>query len=308
MRQLLIAILLIIGGTQLSAQGMKEKVIKGTVSHLGTRLVNAEVSSVENDALVRTDTEGNYQIKAVPGDLISFSYPGMRTMEIVVEDVTSILNIKMNADVNQLEEVVVEKTAIKSQRQLQAEYATNKNLINTAFGILDKEISNFSVQILDTKEIPLGGIDFISALQYRVPGIRVERFPATFFNPTVYLRGSSVGFFPAIYDVDGLILEETPTFIPIENIDRIAVLSGLGLVTKYGGRANGGVIVINTKGANYFSKAGADKPFDQARLRNNVFSGNTLSAKGSERNKPVYLQKLNASSTEQEAINLYREQ
>ena len=117
-----------------------------------------------------------------------------------------------------------------------------------------------------------------------------------------------MGFFPAIFDVDGLILQDTPTFIPIENIERIAVLSGLGLVTKYGGRANGGVIVINTKGANYFSKSGSDKPFDQAKLRNNVFSGNALGVASLERNKPMYLQKLNASPTEQEAINLYREQ
>ena len=170
MRQLLITILLLIGGTTLSAQGMKEKVIKGTVTHMGTKLVNANVSSDQKDTSVKTDANGKYEIKTIPGDLISFSYPGMRTMEIVVEDVTSVLNIKLNPDVNQLEEVVVEKTVIKSQQQLQAEYASNKNLINTAFGILDKEISNFSVQILDTKQMPLGGIDFLSALQYRVPG------------------------------------------------------------------------------------------------------------------------------------------
>ena len=42
-----------------------------------------------------------------------------------------------------LDEVVVEKTKIKSQQQLRMEYGSNKNLIQTAFGILDKEHYKF---------------------------------------------------------------------------------------------------------------------------------------------------------------------
>ena len=106
----------------------------------------------------------------------------------------------------------LKKRKIKSQKQLRMEYNSNKNLINTAFGILDKEITNFAVRIIDKSQFLYGGIDLASAIQYRAPGIRVDR-SGDFYKPVIYLRGSALGFFPAIYDVDGLILTEFPDFV-----------------------------------------------------------------------------------------------
>ncbi len=309
MKRLLTLVLMLAITVPLASQEKKVTIIKGKVTHMGEPLANATITSDTFEEEIKTDTKGYYTIETREGDMIKFSYPGMRDMEIIVEDVTAILNIKMNSAVNQLNEVVVEKTKIKSQAQLRKEYNSNKNLINTAFGILDKDITNFSVQIVEGKDIPFGGIDFVSAIRYRFAGVRVERPANDPLNPLVYLRGAvGVGFQPAIYDVDGLILTETPTFVQVENIERIAILRGLGLVAKYGGQANGGVIVINTKGANSFADPMTGGPYDQARLRNNIFEGDALATGEVSKNAPGYLLELREAKTEQEAINLYRKQ
>ncbi|NNJ89730.1 MAG: hypothetical protein HKP53_10030 [Eudoraea sp.] len=283
------------------------RTIRGKVTNMEFPLINAEVRSEKSGETVKTDSEGKYQLETSEGDLVTFSYPGHADMEILVEDVSSVLNIKLNTAVNVLDEVVLEKTKIKSQKQLRMEYNSNKNLINTAFGILDKEITNFAVRIIDKSEFLFGGIDLASAIQYRAAGIRVDR-SGDFYKPTIYLRGSALGMFPAIYDVDGLILTEFPDFINIENVERIAILSGLGLGIKYGGQANGGIIVINTKGANTFREPLTGGPYDRALLRNNIYEGTAISKQQADKNNPEYLKALYASSSEKEAIALYETQ
>ncbi|MEZ2414117.1 hypothetical protein ACA086_04080 [Muriicola sp. E247] len=285
----------------------KQLTIRGKVSNMDTPLVNAEVSSEKSGETVKTDINGKYELNTSAGDLVTFTYPGLSDMEIVVEDVSSVLNISLNTAVNVLDEVVVEKTKIKSQAQLRKEYNSNKNLINTAFGILDKEITNFSVRIIDKSEFLFGGIDLASAIQYRAAGIRVDR-SVDFYKPTIYLRGSALGMFPAIYDVDGLILTEFPDFVNIENVERIAILSGLGLGIKYGGQGNGGIIVINTKGGNTYRDPRTGGPYDQALLRNNIYEGNALSKEQASKNVPTYLKELYATTSEREAVDLYKEQ
>lgn len=302
----ILTFLLFIGSLSLAQE--KVNTIKGKVSYLETPLVNAKVAVQETDQSVKTDLNGSYEIVATPGQILTFSYPSMRSVEILVEDVTRILNVELNPEINQLDEVTVEKTVIKSQQQLRGEYSTNKNLINTAFGILDRDITSFAVRILEGKELSSIAIDLASAISYKFPGIRFDRPMSDPTKVTIYLRGAGVGFFPAIYDVDGLIMREYPYFLQVENIERIAIISGLGAVTKYGGAANGGVIVINTKGANYFPEPGTANPYDQAKLRNNKYDNAALSAADLKANRPSYLNKLLGSETENEAKQVYQEQ
>ncbi|NNE01532.1 MAG: hypothetical protein HKN52_00070 [Eudoraea sp.] len=307
MKQLLTLLIILLYSANSYTQE-KAITLKGKVTHLDMAIANVEIQSQKTGNSGTTNSDGNYTIETVPGDLVTFSYPGLRDMEIVVEDVTSYLNIEMNAAVNQLDEVVIEKTRIKSQNQLRGEYKTNKNLINTAFGILDKDITSFAVRIIEQSQMLLGGIDLASAIQYRVPGIRVERFAETFSKPTIYLRGGGLGFFPAIYDVDGVILQDFPDFVTVENVERIAILSGLGLVTKYGGKANGGVIVINTKTGNTYRDPNTGGPYDQAQLRNNIYEGNAINKEQVNKSRPAYLTTLYEAPSEKEAIGIYKEQ
>jgi tetratricopeptide (TPR) repeat protein len=281
--------------------------IKGKVTYLETPLVNAEVSVSNSDEIIKTSTNGYYELQALPGQIISYSYPSMRTMEIVVEDVTRILNIELAPEVNQLDEVIVEKTVIKSQKQMREEYALNKNLINSAFGFLDKETTNFAMRIVEGNDINLIGLDIAAALQYRIPGIKVERLPGATFDPVIYLRNGVLGQMPAIYDIDGMVTTTFPNFLQVENIERIAVLSGLGAVVKYGGLGNGGVIIINTKGANFYNN-NSQIPNDLARLKGNIYDESAVSSKNLTGDKPSYLTLILNSETEAAAKLVYKDQ
>ncbi len=307
MKQIIFSLLLFLITVNTQAQE-KQLTIRGKVTSMDTPLINAEVQSDRTGEVVKTDVKGMYQLQTSPGDLITFSYPGLADIEIVVEDVTSVLNIKMNARVTVLDEVVVKKTRIKSQKQLRMEYNSNKNLIQTAFGMLDKEAVNFSMRMIDKSQLIYGGIDLASALQYRFAGIRVERFAEKFTKPTIYLRTNGIGLYPAIYDVDGLILTEFPDFVMVENVERIAILSGLGITGRYGQVGNGGVIVINTKGANTYRDPRTGGPYDQALLRNNIYEGSAISKQQADKNVPGYLKDLYAATSEKEAIKLYETQ
>ncbi len=282
----------------------QEKQIKGFINDGKNPLADVEVKIKNETSGTFTDVDGTYKIFANEGDVLVFSYTGMGTQEIMVEDVTKVLNISMFPDVKELAEVVVEKTRIKSQTELSQAYATNENLIQTAFGILDKDITSFAVRIITKDQLNLAGVDLASVLQNKFPGIRVDRSGSDPLSPTIFLRGGGIGFFPAIYDVDGLVLTEIPDFIRPENIERVAILSGLGLVTKYGGKANGGVIVINTKGANYYRSATGEYT-DQALLRNNTYVNDIADATSLNKSKPTYLQSLEASTNFNAAKDSY---
>ncbi|MDC0008085.1 carboxypeptidase-like regulatory domain-containing protein [bacterium] len=286
------------------------KVIKGKVLYLNEPLANAEVSIAGSNEIIKTKVDGNYQIKANPGDILVFSYPSMRHMEIVVEDVTKILNLEMAPEVNNLDEVVVRKTVIKSQKQLQYEYATNKNLINTAFGILDKDAASYAIRIIESKNIPLGGIDIVSAIRYRFPNIRVIRSAVDPTRPVLFGRTTSVNTTqPILFDVDGLILSETPTFVMLENVNRIAYIPSLAGTVKYGNIGSGGVIVINTKTGNIFPNPdGTGLPYDQAKLRNNTFENDALTSADTARDVAGYLAALRSSESEAGAKQLYEQQ
>ncbi len=297
---LLCALLVVLGYAQ-------EKEIKGIINDGKNTLADVVVKIKDDNSGTYTDTHGSYSIFAKEGDVLVFSYPGMRTQEIIVEDVTKFLNISLLSDAYVLDEVIVKKKRFKTQARLRAEYNSNKNLVNTAFGILNKESVNFAMRIITEDQINLSGVDLAATLQSRFPGIRVDRRGLDPLKPVIFLRGAGIGFFPAIYDVDGLIFTEFPDFIQPANVERIAVLSGLGLGIKYGGQANGGIIVINTKGANYFPEPGSKKPYDLARLRDNIYNEDAKTTEELSKGLPNYLSILSQVSSFEEAKKVYRE-
>ncbi|WP_396638109.1 carboxypeptidase-like regulatory domain-containing protein [Maribacter sp. R77961] len=274
--------------------------------------VNISVSNSDNGT--KTDANGYYSLNVKEGALLRYSYVGLETVEILVEDVSRRLNIKMTPKINQLENVTVTKTKPRrNQKQLREDYYLDKNLINTAFGIIDKESVSYRIKIIEGGDLPLGGIDFLSALQFRYPGLRVERM-SNFTTPNgpassdvrVYFRGAAgVGFGGALFDVDGMVFTEPPTFIAVENIERIAIITGLNATGRYGFIGNGGVIVINQKNASY-GKNTSQVPNDLARLRNNIFENDAIALEISN-NVPEYLRQLRSSASEEEAKKIYGE-
>ena len=256
-----------------------------------------------------SDAQGKYSITSRPHQTLVFSRMGLKTVRIVLEDISATMNIEMFPEIRELDGVVVEKTRYKKEAELQKEYETNKNLIRTSFGMLDKDRIGYSMRVIDGNSLSDIGIDFLTALQSRVPGMRVVRPPNDPTNPRVYLRGrSSISASqPALFEIDGAIFQGVPTFMPVQNIDRIAVIPSVGFGARYGRQANGGIIIINTKSGNALYESGTGSPFDYAKIRGNVFKPSDAN---NFRNatKPQYLLDLENSRSNGEAYKIYEKE
>ncbi|MFH6604106.1 carboxypeptidase-like regulatory domain-containing protein [Maribacter algicola] len=255
----------------------------------------------------QTDKRGFYEIDVKVADTLVFSHVGMHTKQIAIEDHIDRLNVQLFINVQELDEVQVKKRRVKTQKDLLAEYPTNKNLIKTSRGILDKDRTSFSMRIVDGDQILPTGNDFLTSLRSHFPNMVVHRDTTP---PRVYLwnPGSINNESPppaAIFDVDGIIYEQTPTWLIPSEIDRIAVMKRNGAF-KYGPQGAGGVIIINTK-----EKTRIDE-LDVERVYNNRGLVDSLTK---ESNKPTrytpkkfdFIEKYEEAKSRQKAWTIFNE-
>jgi len=280
------------------------KTIFGTVSDDFGVLKDVNVSIKNGNDGVTTDSNGKYEIKAKEGDVLLFSRMGLLPTEILVEDVTRVLNVTMFEKVEKLNEVTVTKT-LKSQQELALEYNSNPKVIRTAFGYWDADATSFSLRIIDKKDINPGAFDLAQVIRGRFPGVRVSR-PQDPSKTQILLRVlGSLNLAPAAYEIDGLLTNQYPAHIDPQNIERLALVSSLNGLSRYGTFGRGGVIIINTKLANFRPKDDNGEYLDIARAKDNKYFGDALEDTGIS-NFPIYLQELYVSASEKEAMESYK--
>ncbi len=290
MKNLLAILIFVVSATFVQAQS---KYIKGKLSHMETPLVNAEISIQNSDIKTKSGLNGAYAISAEIGDIIEYRYQGLETVEIVVEDVTSILNVSLNQKITELDEVVVKQSRRVSRRDLELDYPHNKNLIRTAYGILNKETAPGQMRIIDKANITAVNLCILDLLRNQFAGVNVSG--DCIQGGSVSVRGaSSINYDSGVvFDVDGQILNTPPIWILPENIERIAVLGSLSLTIKYGFIGSGGVVIINTKAGSY--DLTSNEFYDRARLRNNMYNDNAVGNDFSNTGLPTYLSELQES-------------
>ena len=83
------------------------KTIYGKITQFNEPVSHVNISIKGTQKGVQTNNQGFYSIKAKKGDILQYSYVGFQTVTVVVEDVTAILNIEMDNNINELDEVVV---------------------------------------------------------------------------------------------------------------------------------------------------------------------------------------------------------
>ncbi len=281
----------------------KSKVISGIVSDGRTPLENVQIAVDGLDATLFTDAQGRYALNTVPGNTIRYSYTGMKTIEIVVEDVTRILNIEMFPDIEELDEVVVTKSKRRSKEELELNYNSNPNLIKTAYGIIDSETAAYQIRILSEEYIGSVNLCILDVLRNEFPGVAVKG--DCIGGGVINVRGANSLFNDqsAIFDVDGQVLTDTPLWILPSNMKRVAVLSSFAATTKYGSIASGGVVIINTNSGSTYPKS--KEIVDQARLRNNKYLGDALSSKSLSSSEPTYLQELHEAKSLEETKKIH---
>lgn len=325
----------LLAGPFLGAQDTEQRIF-GKVTDGRAPVSDVSVSVEDTDKTTFTDAGGRYEITASPGDVIRFSYQGMKTLRIRVEDVTRVLNPVLSFDVAELDEVVVVGSNRKSQKELRMEYASNQRLIRTAYGILNADTAPGKIQFMTQDEINSVTLCILDLLRNQFPGVRVQgdcigaggnrasvrdqvtnitaNLPTDdgsfqgFDNPDggrVFIRGASSIFNQrsAVFDVDGQIFYTAPVWLDVKQIKRMAILNNFATTTMYGNVGAGGVIVVNTL-------AGSPKReeiTDLARLRNNYVTSRVLSREQVAENQPTYLQELRASTSADEARGIYED-
>ena len=135
-------------GLGLMAQEIRT--VRGSVTDGTNPMPDVEIA-VQGNADVRTfsDADGKYEIQAEVGDLLKYSYTGMKDYLVRVEEVTRYMNLVMIPDVEELDEVTVTESRRKSQQDMAIEYAGNPRILKTAFGYLDADTAPAQVRMLD---------------------------------------------------------------------------------------------------------------------------------------------------------------
>lgn len=284
--------------------------IFGKVSDGKSPIANVNVKIADNDTSTITDAEGAYEIMAGTNDILEFTYTGLKSVRIKIEDVTRILNPIMIPNVTELDEVVVAASKRRSQNDLREDYSINKNIIRTAWGYLDADRAAGNIRILTEDEINPISLCILDLLRNEFAGVYVEGSCTTGtatpnlgaigeerlqVGGIVRIRpGNSLSSqLPAVFDVDGQIFTDVPLWLDVNNIKRVAILANLATTVSYGNLGNGGVIVINTIGGSPKS----NEFVDRARLKNNYATSSTLTRSGVAKNAPNYLKEFKSSDS-----------
>lgn len=207
------------------------KTVSGTVSSAGDNAplpgVNVVVDGTSNGT--QTDFDGNYSINAAEGDVLVFSYLGMKSQMVTV-GASNNLNVFMEEDASQLDEVVVTALGVKRQ----------------------KKSLTYATQQVDTEGIDEARAqqNLVNSLQGRVAGLSIQTSGNGVSGASkVVLRGnrSIAGSSQPLYVVDGVPLGGDISDLSPDDIASINVLKGANAAALYGARANNGAIIITTK-------------------------------------------------------------
>ena len=96
-------------------------------------------------------------------------------------------------------------------------------------------------------------LTLIDVIVGKFPGVKVIGNNVGNASPKIMIRGGSMSINNqayAVYDVDGILYTDCPTFIDPQQIKSITILRSLAATNRYGGVARGGAIVIRLKANN----------------------------------------------------------
>lgn len=223
----------------------QEKTISGLVSDESGGLPGVGVLKKGTTTGTETDFDGNYTIKAKKGDVLVFTFVGMKTIEKTVGD-SNVVNAKMTSD-NVLEEVVVTAQGISREKK--------------SLGYATQEVKGESVASSKSGNI-------VNALSGKVSGVQIKTNNNFGGSTNFLIRGVSSlkGNNQPLFIIDGVPVsnkinnskeqEEGATGydygnaasdINPDDIASVNVLKGAAASAIYGSRGANGVVIITTK-------------------------------------------------------------
>ncbi|CAL2075128.1 TonB-dependent starch-binding outer membrane protein SusC [Tenacibaculum sp. 190524A05c] len=224
----------------------QERTISGTVSDESGPLPGVSVLKKGTTSGTETDFDGNYSIKAKTGDVLVFSFVGMKTAERVVGSSNNI-SLTLETD-NLLEEVIVVGYGTTTKQAYVGTAATvaTENL----------EAKNFS--------------NVTQALAGEVAGVTVINTsgqPGSVGTIRIRGYGSPLGNRTPLYVIDGVQMGSTFDLNSINpsDIKSTTVLKDATATAIYGSRGANGVVLITTR-----TGTSAEKSFIEVDVKSGV--------------------------------------
>jgi len=218
---------LLLGTSFLSAQN---RFITGTITAQsdGMPLPGVTVLIKGTTNGTQTDFDGKFSIQAKTGDVLLFTYVGMKATEITVGK-SNTINVAMLEDVSALEEVVI-----------------------TGYTSMAREKSSAAVSMVSgesVRDVPIA--TFEQLLQGRAAGVQVSSGsgqPGIAATVTIRGQNSINGNTTPLYIVDGIQIDaQSFASLNPNDFETYSVLKDAQAKSIYGSRAAAGVIVITTK-------------------------------------------------------------
>lgn len=212
------------------ARAQQSKTVTGVIENVqdNSPMQGVKIEVKESGQVTATDAKGHYSIEAAIGNVLVFSYVGMKTVERTVGSADRI-NVSLEEDLSSLEEVVV-----------------------IGYGSVRKTDLTGSVGQVDVKDMakaPVG--NFSEALAGRVAGVQVsgnDGQPGGGVDIMIRGAGSLTQSTAPLYVVDGFPIEELdPSTLNIEDIESMTILKDASSTAVYGSRGANGVVLIQTK-------------------------------------------------------------
>ena len=244
MKKKLTSVLLFLALSAGVVSAQTSKVTGKVIGEDGEPVIGASIIVKGTTVGTVTDFDGNFELE-VPanGKQLVISYIGMKSQEVAA---TSNVNVKLLADTQNLDEVVV-----------------------TAMGISkEKKALGYAVQDVKADELTKGANTSLSgALQGKVSGVEISPssgMPGASSKITIRGSRSFTGDNTPLYVIDGMPVASTADVdtgssvsgtdfasravdIDPNDIESINILKGQAASDLYGMRATNGVIVITTK-------------------------------------------------------------
>ena len=256
--------------------------VSGPIQGATIRIKNSLVEA-------QSDFDGYFNIDAQVGDILIVNFLGMTEKQTFVEDLDDIY-VLLKTEAQVLDEVV-----------LSSSNKNEDNLVDTGYGRKNKDAVGFSNSTITKKDFSPGAINLVDVIRGQFAGVQIEGFG----TPRITIRGGTGSMNTpayAIYDVDGLIFEDFPNFINVQQIESITILKSYGATNRYGSVGRGGVFVIRMN--NLYK--GSSQSLDSALIKGNDYE-EELSMISLENNSN-YIKELEEAFSFENAKEIYLRQ
>ena len=259
------------------------KEVSGYIRSEGSLLSQVHVLVKNTDRQSFSDEKGHYMIQVAIGETIHFSYNGLKSVEVIVEDMTKVLNINLLPEGRMLSEV-------KMNASSNTVYESPS--FESYFGKLSRRKMGYSNYYVKGENLNSAAVDIVAALDGKVPGYRYNNDGSG--NRNAYLRDEKQ---PALWEIDGVLFTDGPPLINLSDVLEVNVIKSPAGLARYGSLGRGGVIIVRTQSGMLNTDKMELAQSGESILNENIYKNDAAPIRSQSFVKPFYQTHLDSSST-----------